>query len=130
MKKMRIAMATLLALALLPGMARAAMEGDFTITLTGGGDATLNQEESRHIVKAFRAKAGDSLTLCDGKGRVAEAILTEANPQACKIAIKNISEQEEQPKIHLCVACLEGSDNEEIVFIQTLRLDVLYELLI
>ncbi len=38
MKKMRIAMAMLLALALLPGMARAATAGNFTITLTGGGE--------------------------------------------------------------------------------------------
>ena len=92
------------------------LDSNFYLESLNIGDATLNQEESRHIVKAFRAKTGDSLTLCDGKGRVAEAILTEANPQACKVTIKNISEQKEQPKIHLCVACLESNDNEEIVF--------------
>ena len=78
--------------------------------------AALNSDESFHIAKVFRASPGDSLTLCDGKGRFADAELAEANPKACKVLIKSVSEQDKQPKIHLAIACLSDGSEEGIVF--------------
>jgi len=80
------------------------------------GVATLSSDESSHIVKAFRARVGDCLELCDGKGRLAKAELIDADPKACKVLIKSISEQHEQPKIHLAISCLTDGSEEETVF--------------
>jgi 16S rRNA (uracil1498-N3)-methyltransferase len=59
---------------------------------------------------------GDSLELCDGKGRFASAEILEANPKACKVLIKSISEQEPKPQTHLAIGCLSDSGEEEITF--------------
>jgi len=80
------------------------------------GMAALNSGESSHIAKVFRASPGDSLTLCDGKGRLANVELIDADTKACKVLVKSISEQEEQPKIHLAIGCLTDGWEEEIVF--------------
>ncbi|GBU24975.1 ribosomal RNA small subunit methyltransferase E [Fibrobacteria bacterium R8-3-H12] len=80
------------------------------------GEATLSQAESAHIIRSFRAKKGDSLTLCDGKGRFADAELAEVAQNACKVYIKSISKQEPEPQVHLAVGCLSDGGEEEIVF--------------
>jgi 16S rRNA (uracil1498-N3)-methyltransferase len=80
------------------------------------GEAVLNRSESLHIAKSFRARAGDSLELCDGKGRFASAELLEANPEACKILVKSISEQEAPPQTHLAIGCLQNSGEEDVAF--------------
>ncbi|MDR2580873.1 MAG: 16S rRNA (uracil(1498)-N(3))-methyltransferase [Fibromonadaceae bacterium] len=80
------------------------------------GEAILSQGESTHIIKAFRAKTGACLELCDGKGRFAKAELLEANPKACRVLIKSISEQEPPPQLHLAISCLTDGGEEEITF--------------
>jgi len=80
------------------------------------GEVFLSPEESSHIAKSFRAHIGDSLELCDGKGRFASAEVLEAYPKACKVLIKNISEQEPKPQIHLAISCLSDGGEEEITF--------------
>jgi 16S rRNA (uracil1498-N3)-methyltransferase len=80
------------------------------------GEAVLSPGESFHIAKSFRARAGDSLVLCDGKGRFASAELAEAAPGACKVSIKSISGQEPPPLIHLAIGCLSDGGEEEIAF--------------
>jgi len=84
-----------------------------TLTL---GETTLSQSESSHITKAFRAHKGDTLTLCDGKGRFADAELADIAQEACKVYIKSISEQEPRPQVHLAIGCLSDGGEEEIVF--------------
>jgi len=80
------------------------------------GETTLSQSESSHITKAFRAHNGDSLTLCDGKGRFADAELVDIAQKTCKVYIKSISKQEPRPQVHLAVGCLSDGGEEEIVF--------------
>jgi len=84
-----------------------------TLTL---GEVTLSQAESAHITRSFRAYKGDSLTLCDGKGRFADAELAEVAQNACKVYIKSISKQEPMPQVHLAIGCLSDGGEEEIVF--------------
>jgi len=84
-----------------------------TLTL---GEATLSQTESAHIIRSFRAHEGDILTLCDGKGRFADAELAEVAQNACKVNIKSISKQEPRPQIHLAIGCLSDGGEEEITF--------------
>ncbi|MDR3001664.1 MAG: 16S rRNA (uracil(1498)-N(3))-methyltransferase [Fibromonadaceae bacterium] len=92
------------------------IDSNFYLENLSLGEVFLSLEESNHVVKSFRARTGDSLQLCDGKGRFAKAELLEASPKACKILIKSISEQEPQPKIHLAIACLSDGSEEEIAF--------------
>ena len=80
------------------------------------GEATLSQAESAHIIRSFRALKGHTLTLCDGKGRFADAELVEMAQDACKVYIKSISKQEPRPQVHLAVGCLSNGGEEEIVF--------------
>jgi len=92
------------------------LDSNFFLENLEPGLAALNPDESSHIAKVFRASPGDSLTLCDGKGRFANAELVEASPKGCKVLIKNVGEQEEQPKIHLAISCLTDGSEEETVF--------------
>jgi 16S rRNA (uracil1498-N3)-methyltransferase len=92
------------------------IDSNFFLENLSLGEVFLSQEESSHIVKSFRARVGDYLELCDGKGCFADAELLEANPKACKVLIKNINEQEPQPQIHLAIGCLSDGSEEEIVF--------------
>jgi 16S rRNA (uracil1498-N3)-methyltransferase len=91
-------------------------DSNFFLESLSLGEAILSQEESFHIAKSFRARVGDSLTLCDGKGRFANAELVEAIPKACKVLLKSISEPEPPPQTHLAIACLTDGSEEEIVF--------------
>jgi 16S rRNA (uracil1498-N3)-methyltransferase len=80
------------------------------------GEAILNKHESLHIAKSFRAHIGDSLELCDGKGRFANAELVEVNPEGCRVLLKSISEQKPPPQVHLVIGCLNDSGEEDITF--------------
>ena len=92
------------------------LNSNFFIESLRLGEAFLSSDESSHIVKSFRARAGDSLNLCDGKGRLAKAELAEVTPRACRVSIKSISEQEPPPQTHLAIGCLSGGGEEEVVF--------------
>jgi 16S rRNA (uracil1498-N3)-methyltransferase len=80
------------------------------------GEAVLNRQESLHIAKSFRARVGDSLELCDGKGRFASAELVEVGSDKCKVFIKGISKQIPPPQVHLAISCLSDSGEEDITF--------------
>jgi len=92
------------------------LNSNFFIERLHLGEALLNSDESSHITKSFRASTGDSLTLCDGKGRLANAELAVVSPRECKVLIKSISEQEPAPQTHLAISCLSNGGEEEIVF--------------
>jgi 16S rRNA (uracil1498-N3)-methyltransferase len=80
------------------------------------GEAVLNKHESLHLAKSFRARIGDFLELCDGKGRFAKAELAEPSPEACRVFIKSISDPEPPPQVHLAIGCLNDSGEEDIAF--------------
>ncbi|MCL2206619.1 MAG: 16S rRNA (uracil(1498)-N(3))-methyltransferase [Fibromonadales bacterium] len=92
------------------------LDSNFFIEELHLGEVLLNSDESSHIAKSFRARAGDSLVLCDGKGSLAEAELLEPNPKACKALVKSIGKKEPQPKIHLAISCLSDNCEEDIAF--------------
>jgi 16S rRNA (uracil1498-N3)-methyltransferase len=92
------------------------IDSNFFLDVLTLGETILSQAESTHITKSFRAHSGDSLTLCDGKGRFASAELAEVAQNACKVYIKSISEQEPKPQVHLAIGCLSDGGEEEIAF--------------
>lgn len=79
------------------------------------GEHILSEDESLHAIKVCRAKIGDSLRLCDGKGKLAEGRIIEASPKACKILIESLPEiEEKKPRLQLAIACLKDDGNEEV----------------
>ncbi len=52
-----------------------------------GGICTLDKEESGHVVKVLRHRAGDELSLFDGEGNLYRCCLTDASPTAAQARI-------------------------------------------
>jgi len=71
-----------------------------------GGEYTLPQEESKHLVRVFRMQAGDEVTLTDGKGYFYFCRIDEASPKACRLKIirKTRGNDKHTWMIHMAVA--------------------------
>ncbi len=67
---------------------------------------TLNEEESKHIVRVLRLEIGDHIHLTDGKGSLFQAEITDDHPKRCSIQI--IASKTEYGKrnfhLHMAVA--------------------------
>jgi 16S rRNA (uracil1498-N3)-methyltransferase len=75
----------------------------------------LDEEESRHCIKAMRMKQGDTLYLTDGKGSLYRCILVEPNPAGCLLEIADT--QQEVGKrpyyLHIAIAPTKNADRLE-----------------
>lgn len=69
-----------------------------------GNSAILSEEESWHCVKVLRKKAGDAISLIDGKGGYYEARITDAHPKACSVEITAAQHEFKKRDYHLHVA--------------------------
>jgi 16S rRNA (uracil1498-N3)-methyltransferase len=49
----------------------------------------LSEEESKHCVRVLRVKKGDRVTLVDGKGTSATALVIDDHPKKCLLHIEN-----------------------------------------
>lgn len=56
----------------------------------GARTVTLAPEESAHLVRSLRARKGDAVTLLDGRGLVAEGVLTEADPAGARVELVSV----------------------------------------
>jgi len=54
-----------------------------------GNEVTLAEAESRHLANVLRAQQGDRVTVFDGRGRVAEALVAMIIPNAVVLSICN-----------------------------------------
>lgn len=74
----------------------------------------LNAEDSKHCARVLRLVTGDHIKITDGKGQIAEAALTRADPKACTFRIVN---QNSAPaknfSIHLAIAPTKNADRIE-----------------
>ncbi len=52
----------------------------------------LEEDTMRHMMQVLRMQKGDALKLTNGKGLVAEALITEASKKNCAVSIKSIEE--------------------------------------
>jgi 16S rRNA (uracil1498-N3)-methyltransferase len=73
----------------------------------------LNEEESKHCVRVLRAKEGDNLTLVNGKGLSAQAIIIDANPKKCKAQPKEFTIHPATKDIHVAVCPTKNADRME-----------------
>jgi len=81
---------------------------------------TLDQRESHHLVKVFRARAGDGVEILDGKGRRYRGHLTRADARAAVVLIEEIEEvKASNVKVTLLQALLKGKAMDLILRMAT-----------
>jgi len=74
----------------------------------------LEEDESKHLVKVLRKKTGDIIFLTDGKGKIFEAIILEANPKKVSLKLLNSKEVDSDTFfIHLAIAPTKSPDRME-----------------
>ncbi len=64
----------------------------------------LNKEESNHAVHVLRLRTGESITMVDGKGAMAKAVITGNNLKACEVQIVERHENFESRPYYLHIA--------------------------
>jgi 16S rRNA (uracil1498-N3)-methyltransferase len=55
--------------------------------LEAGSRVELDQVESRHLAATLRLRPGDLVTLCDGRGAIAEASLAVVDARRCELEV-------------------------------------------
>lgn len=83
----------------------------------GPGDRVpLGEAESRHLVKALRARAGDAVTLFDGLGGAWQATLLESSGGAATVEVSaQMPLEPPVPAVSLGVAMLKGKTMDLVV---------------
>jgi len=76
--------------------------------------AFLNEEEAKHCVKVLRHKAGDKISVIDGKGSRFLCEISEANPKSCGLTIlETEKEPPSESKCHIAIAPTKSIDRFE-----------------
>ena len=76
---------------------------------------TLDKEESHHVIHVMRLHAGSTIDITDGKGMLANGIISAANPKTCVVEILN-KNQEKSPRnysLHIAIAPTKNIDRLE-----------------
>ena len=74
----------------------------------------LDADESKHLTRVLRKKAGDHVSVTNGEGELFECVIEEANPK--KTTLRIVSTQQIEPDnfhIHLAIAPTKNSDRME-----------------
>ena len=75
---------------------------------------TLDVQESRHCISVLRHKAGDKITVADGKGSFFECRITDSHPKHCKVEIVSIQTHKERDfRLHIAIAPTKNIDRIE-----------------
>ncbi len=53
---------------------------------------TLEEQESKHIIRVLRMKCGDTIMLTDGAGKMCTGELVNEDPRRCEVRIKEVQE--------------------------------------
>lgn len=78
------------------------------------GAFSFNEEESKHCIKVLRHKAGDTLQLIDGKGSLAQAIITKDHPKKCEGEITQVTLFEPNRNYQLAISIAPTKQHERI----------------
>lgn len=85
-------------------------------TLSIGDFLSLEEEESNHLTKVFRAKEGDFFQLADGRGRLFHAQLKEIQRKNHTILLKELIQSENHAhSMHIKIGFLKGKDLEDVI---------------
>lgn len=66
-----------------------------------GDHYTLEEQESKHVIKVLRMRSGDTLMLTDGKGKLCTAELVNEDPRRCAVRIVEVKEDLGKKNFHL-----------------------------
>lgn len=66
-----------------------------------GGSITLNDEQSAHCIRVLRLKLGDGVSVINGKGCLAEGVLSDPNPRKTVIELKSVQNFEKASHVQL-----------------------------
>jgi 16S rRNA (uracil1498-N3)-methyltransferase len=64
----------------------------------------LSQEETHHCIKVLRFRKGDSIVVSNGKGFLAECVLSDEDPTGVQVRSENILKNSSELKYHLHIA--------------------------
>ncbi len=80
------------------------------------GEQILDREESHHLVAVRRARAGEALTLLDGRGRLGRGTLLAADPRRALLRVEHIEvRRRDTPPLWLAQALPLGKTMDVIV---------------
>ena len=76
---------------------------------------TLDEKESKHIIKVLRMTHGSSVQLIDGKGNLYEGFISQPDPKRCTIKISRISNDFEKRnyRLHIAISPLKNTERFE-----------------
>lgn len=76
---------------------------------------TLDENESRHIIRVLRMRKGMAVRLIDGRGNLYEGEIEDDSPRNCTIRIKNVIKDFEKRKyrLHIAISPLKNADRLE-----------------
>jgi 16S rRNA (uracil1498-N3)-methyltransferase len=76
---------------------------------------TLDENESKHIIRVLRMTRGTCVRLIDGRGNLYEGIISDPNPKKCSINITGILRDFEKRnyKLHIAISPLKNPERFE-----------------
>lgn len=75
---------------------------------------TLSKEESQHAVRVLRKRAGDNITIINGKGALFQAVIKNPDSNQATVHITEYKEKEKPtPYFHICLALLKKPERIE-----------------
>lgn len=80
-----------------------------------GNEYTLDEKESKHIVRVLRISKRDPVRLIDGKGNLYEGIVANPDPKRCNIKITGIIKDFEKRnyRLHIAISPIKNPDRFE-----------------
>lgn len=80
-----------------------------------GSYYTLDENESKHIVRVLRETPGTPVQLIDGRGNLYTGLIRTADPKACEIEITDITKNfgKRNYRLHIAISPLKNTDRTE-----------------
>jgi 16S rRNA (uracil1498-N3)-methyltransferase len=80
-----------------------------------GDSYTLDENESKHIIRVLRMTRGSSVRLIDGKGNLYDGIVDNPDQKKCQISITRVTEDFEKRNynLHIAISPLKNTDRFE-----------------
>ena len=79
------------------------------------GKFTLDENESKHAVRALRMAKGDNLMVVDGYGSLYEGIISDPDPSGCQITITAVTRNFEKRgyRLHIAISPVKNHERFE-----------------
>jgi 16S rRNA (uracil1498-N3)-methyltransferase len=80
-----------------------------------GNEYTLDEKESKHIIRVLRMSEGDPVRLIDGKGNLYDGIVDNPDQKRCSIKITGVIKDFEKRnyRLHIAISPIKNADRFE-----------------